>query len=87
MGQAGVLQAREYWRGVGDVRLLRRYERMRKGDVLTMGLTSEALQQVFARHAEGWSRLRNWGMTGFDRSGPLKHWAVRYAMGDAQAGR
>jgi len=25
--------------------------------------------------------VRNWGMRGFDRSGPLKEWVVRQAMG------
>jgi 2-polyprenyl-6-methoxyphenol hydroxylase-like FAD-dependent oxidoreductase len=25
--------------------------------------------------------LRNWGMSGFDRSGPLKDWVARRAMG------
>jgi len=80
---AEVLQQREYWREPGDVRLLRRYERRRKGDVLTMGLTSEALQQLFARPAETWMRARNWGLSGFDRSGPIKHWAARVAMGTA----
>lgn len=82
---ADVLQHREYWRELGDVRLLRRYERRRKGDVLTMGLTSEALQQLFARPAETWVRARNWGLSGFDRSGPIKHWAARVAMGAAHA--
>jgi 2-polyprenyl-6-methoxyphenol hydroxylase-like FAD-dependent oxidoreductase len=25
--------------------------------------------------------LRNWGMKGFERSGPLKQWVARKAMG------
>jgi len=39
---------------------------------------------LFAQPAEPWSWVRNWGMRGFDRSGPLKHWVVRQAMGGAQ---
>ncbi|MDB5857411.1 MAG: 2-octaprenyl-3-methyl-6-methoxy,4-benzoquinol hydroxylase-like protein [Ramlibacter sp.] len=81
---AQVLHGREYWRSVGDTKLLRRYERARKGDVLALGWTTDGLQQLFAQPAEGWSLLRNWGMRGFDRSGPLKHWVVRQAMGGAQ---
>ena len=27
------------------------------------------------------SALRNWGMNGFERSGPLKAWVARQAMG------
>ena len=78
---AQVLHAREYWRALGDEKLLRRYERARKVDVLAMAWTTDGLQQLFAQTAEPWALLRNWGMRGFDRSGPLKHWVVRQAMG------
>ena len=81
---AAVLQAREYWRSLGDARLLRRYERSRKMDVLAMSWTTDGLQQLFSQPAEPWSWVRNWGMRGFDRSGPLKHWVVRQAMGRAR---
>jgi 2-polyprenyl-6-methoxyphenol hydroxylase-like FAD-dependent oxidoreductase len=78
---AQVLHQREYWRSVGDLRLLRRYERARKADVLAMGATTDGLQQLFAQTAGPWAQLRNWGMTGFDRSGRLKQWVARQAMG------
>ncbi len=77
---AQVLHGREYWRSLGDERLLRRYERARKLDVLAMGWATDGLQQLFAQQAEPWSWVRNWGMRGFDRSGPLKHWVARQAM-------
>lgn len=82
---AQVLRAREYWRSVGDEKLLRRYERARKADVLPMSWTTDGLQQLFAQPAEPWAWIRNWGMRGFDRSGPLKHWVARRAMGRAPA--
>ena len=78
---AAVLQGREYWRSVGDLRLLRRYERSRKGDVIAMGAVTDGLQQIFARGAGPWEQVRNWGMTGVDRTGPLKDWLARQAMG------
>ncbi len=78
---AKVLHEREYWRSAGDLRLLRRYERARKADVLAMSATTDGLQQLFAQQAEPWQSLRNWGMTGFDRSGPVKAWVARRAMG------
>jgi 2-polyprenyl-6-methoxyphenol hydroxylase-like FAD-dependent oxidoreductase len=81
---ADVLHGREYWRGAGDAKLLRRYERARKAQVLAMGWTTDSLQQLFAQPAEPWALLRNWGMRGFDRSGPLKHWMARQAMGGAR---
>ena len=78
---AQALHQREYWRSAGDAKLLRRYERARKADVLAMGTATDGLQQLFAWQAQPWSLLRNWGMTGFDRSGPLKEWVARQAMG------
>ncbi|QDL39000.1 FAD-dependent monooxygenase [Rhodoferax sediminis] len=78
---AAVLHERDYWRSVGDLRLLRRYERARKVDVLSMGLATDGLQQLFARGAGPLQALRNWGMNGFERSGPLKTWLARQAMG------
>lgn len=80
---AQVLHEREYWRGLGDEKLLRRYERARKMDVLAMAWTTDGLQQLFAQPDEPWAWLRNWGMRGFDRSGPVKRWVVRQAMGRA----
>jgi 2-polyprenyl-6-methoxyphenol hydroxylase-like FAD-dependent oxidoreductase len=78
---ARAVHGREYWRSVGDLTLLRRYERARKADVLAMGAATDGLQQLFAQPAEPWATLRNWGMTAFDRSGPLKGWVARQAMG------
>lgn len=88
---AQVLGKRDYWRSVGDPKLLRRYERARKADVLLLGTVTDGLQQLFARgqandgmegHASGpWQMLRNLGMQGFERSGGLKHWVTKRAMG------
>ena len=76
-----VVQARDYWRPVGDEKLLRRYERSRKADALLLGATTDGLHQLFA-HGDGPRQvLRNWGMNGFERSGPLKQWVARRAMG------
>jgi ubiquinone biosynthesis UbiH/UbiF/VisC/COQ6 family hydroxylase len=80
---ARILHEREYWRSVGDLRLLRRYERSRKADVVAMGAVTDGLQQLFAREGDPWESLRNWGMTGVDRSGPVKDWLARQAMGRA----
>ncbi len=77
---AEVLRTREPWRSVGDLRLLRRYERQRKAGILPMGLTTDGLQQLFARSEAPLQLLRNWGMSGFERSGPLKDWVARRAM-------
>ena len=75
------LHGRDYWRSVGDARLLRRYERARKAEVALMGNATDALQLLFGRSGSGWQGLRRWGMEGFERSGPLKCWVAQRAMG------
>ncbi|HSW20129.1 MAG TPA: FAD-dependent monooxygenase [Ramlibacter sp.] len=78
---ASTLHEREYWRGLGEEKLLRRYERARKAQVATMQWATDGIQQVFAQSAQPWSWLRSWGMRGFEHSGPLKQWAARQAAG------
>ncbi len=80
---ARVLAARENWRSPADLKLLRRYERARQGDWLRMSLATDGLQQLFGRPGPMAAALRNWGMTLFDRSGPLKSRIARLAMGTA----
>lgn len=76
----GLLQ-RDYWRSVGDLRLLRRYERERKVAMMAMGVATDGLQQLFMRQEGPLQSLRHWGMKGFERSGPLKSFVARQAMG------
>ena len=79
---ASALHGRDYWRSVADVRLLRGYERERKAALLPMGLATDGLQQLFSRQEGPLQALRNWGMKGFELSGPLKHFVARQAMGN-----
>ncbi len=82
---AQVLQERESWRPLHDLRLLRRYERGAKAALLPAGLVMDGLQQLFSRREPLVAAARNWGMNGFARSGPLKHWVARRAMGSVAA--
>lgn len=75
-----VLHGREYWRSVGDEKLLRRYERARKAGMLALDTGMDGLQLLFAREGETWSALRSWGLQGVERSAPLKEWLARRAM-------
>jgi 2-polyprenyl-6-methoxyphenol hydroxylase-like FAD-dependent oxidoreductase len=75
------VKGKEYWRSVGDLKLLRRYERARKLDALALGTVTDGLQQLFARSEAPLQALRNWGMQGFERSGGLKQWVTKRAMG------
>jgi 2-polyprenyl-6-methoxyphenol hydroxylase-like FAD-dependent oxidoreductase len=78
---ARVLQQREYWRELGDLKLLRRYERARAAEVGAMGWVTDGLFGLFSHADTRVQALRNWGLSGFDRSGPLKRWIARHAMG------
>ncbi|MDR7095884.1 FAD-dependent monooxygenase [Hydrogenophaga laconesensis] len=78
---ARVLQQREYWRDLGDLKLLRRYERARAAEVGAMGWVTDGLFSLFSQGDSRLQALRNWGLSGFDRSGPLKRWIARQAMG------
>ncbi len=78
---ARVLQQREYWRELGDLKLLRRYERARAAEVGAMGWVTDGLFGLFSHSDSRLQALRNWGLSGFDRSGPFKRWIARQAMG------
>ena len=82
---ARVLQQREYWRELGDLKLLRRYERARAAEVAAMGWVTDGLFGLFSHADARVQALRNWGLNGFDRSGPLKRWIARQAIGAHQA--
>ncbi len=78
---AQVLIERAYWRDPGDLRLLRRYERQRKADVLAMGLLTDGLQGLFSHTDARWQALRNWGMNAVGGNPLIKSWLMRQAMG------
>lgn len=80
---ARVLQQREYWRPLGDLRLLRRYERERAADVAAMRAVTDGLYGLFAHPDSRVQILRQWGLRNFDRLAPLKAWVSERAMGPA----
>ena len=77
---ARVLQEREFWRPVNDLKLLRRYARARQADVQAMAWVTDQLQNLFAQPGALWSPVRNWGLNAFNQSGPVKRWATANAM-------
>ena len=78
---AQLLDARPYWRGVGDMRLLGAYARERKTALALVGGTGDAMQQIFYQQNPLLASVRNWGLSAFSRSGPVKQWVARRAMG------
>ncbi len=78
---SSLIAKRDYWRSVGDAKLLRHYERSRKLDTALLATATDGLQRLFAQNGEFWQNLRNRGMRGFDKSALAKNWVTQRAMG------
>jgi len=74
-----IIRQRDYWRSLDDEKLLRRYERSRKTDVLAMETGIDALQHVFSLQGGVLATLRTQGMNAFNHSPLLKDWVVQLA--------
>ncbi|MGE5625710.1 MAG: UbiH/UbiF/VisC/COQ6 family ubiquinone biosynthesis hydroxylase [Bacillota bacterium] len=73
--------AHKQGRDIGDLGVLRRYERWRKGDNLAMIFALDGFKRLFSNDYRGITILRNAGLRAVDRFTPLKHAFVRRAMG------
>jgi 2-polyprenyl-6-methoxyphenol hydroxylase-like FAD-dependent oxidoreductase len=80
---ARVLAAREYWRELGDIKLLRRYERARQAHFGQLALATDGLFGLFNHSDSRIQALRRWGLQGFNRLPGLKQWAMKQAQGAA----
>jgi 2-polyprenylphenol 6-hydroxylase len=78
---ARLLSATPAWRDLGDERLLQRYQRARREEVLLMQATTDGLRRLFRESLPGLRPLRNFGMSLTDRLPVLKNALVRYALG------
>lgn len=65
----------------GQLALLRRYQRRRKGDNLLMMAAMDGFKRLFEQEALPVRWLRNTGMRSVDRLQPLKRQLMRHAMG------
>ena len=65
----------------GDLPVLRRYERARKGANRTMLRFVDGLNRLFSNDSAPLARLRGAGMYVFNRSGPIRSRAVQTALG------
>ena len=64
-----------------DLRVLRRYERARRGDNVLTGKMMEGFNQLFSNNVSYLSWLRNSGLARVNRAGALKNLLARKAMG------
>jgi 2-octaprenylphenol hydroxylase len=66
---------------IGDFRVLRRYERARKGANSTMLHFISGINRLFAYDSSPLAAVRATGMRIFNKSGPIRDHAVRVALG------
>ena len=77
---AQVLLQRDALQDCGNMHLLRRYERARKEDVLSMVLTTDALKKLFNNSNPLLRAVRNVGLAATNRIAPLKKMLARHAL-------
>ncbi|TGD73181.1 FAD-dependent oxidoreductase [Mangrovimicrobium sediminis] len=73
--------ARERGEAPGDIAVLRRYQRQRKGENLAMMAAMEGFKRLFESESLPLRWLRNAGMRGVADIAPLKQRLMRHAMG------
>ncbi len=76
-----ILDAQQRHRDFGDLSVLRRYQRTRKGDNLVMITALDGFKRLFSNDNAPLSWLRNTGLRAVDRFTPLKSAFMRRAMG------
>lgn len=77
---AQVLLQRGPQQDCGDLHLLRRYERARKEDILSMQLTTDSLKKLFNNDNPLLRTARNFGLSTTNRLVPLKKMLARHAL-------
>jgi 2-octaprenylphenol hydroxylase len=77
---AGVLCDKPEHIDCGDLSLLRRYERARKEEVVTLQTVTDTLHDLFGPSADSLKRLRNFGLNLTNRVPVVKDLLVRYAL-------
>lgn len=66
---------------IGSMTVLRRYERWRKADSVSLFVAMDSLKRLFGSEHPGVRWLRNFGLSLTNQIAPLKHHLVRSAMG------
>lgn len=77
---SGVLLGRGPQQDCGDYHLLRRFDRARREDILSMQTTTDVLQKLFNNEIPGLSLLRNMGLRMVERQGWIKNALIQHAL-------
>jgi ubiquinone biosynthesis UbiH/UbiF/VisC/COQ6 family hydroxylase len=78
---AETLAACQPWHDIGNLRILERYQRARKEEVVLLQTSTDALRHLFKSELPGAKPLRNLGMNLTNRLPLLKNVLTRYALG------
>lgn len=78
---AETLAACQPWHDIGNLRILERYQRARKEEVVLLQTSTDALRHLFRSELPGAKPLRNLGMSLTNRLPLLKNALTRYALG------
>ena len=65
---------------LGDIRLLSRYRRARREEVVMLQSITDAMRKLFASKLPGLGPLRNLGLNLTDKLAPIKSMLIRYAL-------
>lgn len=76
-----LLDAERQGKDIGALPVLRRYERWRRADSMSLFVMMDSLQRMFASEHRGLRWLRNIGLSLTNHLSPVKHHLVRSAMG------
>lgn len=77
---AAVLSQRNRYQSLGDITLLRAYERARKSDMLSLGSLTHGLQWLFENDLPSLKKIRNVGMELTNQQAWLKRLLVKHAI-------
>ena len=78
-----IQQALTAHQGIGSRSVLRRYERWRKSENMSMFVMVDQIQRLFGTQQYGVQWLRNMGMASLDRLTPIKNLIIDHAMGNS----
>ena len=78
---AETLAACQPWHDIGNLRILERYQRARKEEVILLQTSTDALRRLFKSDLPGMQPLRNLGMNLTNRLPLIKNMLTRYALG------
>ncbi|MCG7599597.1 UbiH/UbiF/VisC/COQ6 family ubiquinone biosynthesis hydroxylase [Halomonas sp. McH1-25] len=77
-----LIEARRRGAELGDVRILSRYARRRRGDNAAMLALMDGFRLLFGARHPALRLVRNVGLSGVDRLGPVKRLLMRQAIGE-----